>query len=244
MDCPFADSTQRPGDLRHRQEFFHFRNLDCEFAALQVHIRLNKRKSGSIFIPMPMQQSHGTDSARRTYSGQEVSGLLLQWINDPSKDRPRQKVRNILEAINYLRTGYDGPPFLRARYKRNDHARAIRHLEALLQQYRYYPMFVPFGSFSRHWFPVPKGNKRFGRWPVEYGDVSAVFNLAQLAEMGLLVRIRKCICGKWLFARFSHQRFCGAQCREKEFRSSPEWKEYRRKKAREYYRLHKSGKVK
>jgi CubicO group peptidase (beta-lactamase class C family) len=31
---------------------------------------------------------------------------------------------------------------------------------------------------------------------------------------------------------------------EQEFRSTSEWKEYRRKKAREYYRLHKSGKVK
>ena len=174
-----------------------------------------------------------------------MAELILRWINNPSTDQARQKVRQILEAINHLRTGWDGPPFLRARYKRNDHGRAIRHLERLMRQYQYYPLFVPFGSFSRHWFPVPKGkNKGFVGWPAKYGDVSAVYNLAQLAEMGLIVRLRKCICGNWLFARFSHQRFCSAQCREKEFRSSPEWKEYRRKKAREYYRLHKSGYVK
>jgi hypothetical protein len=192
---------------------------------------------------MPKQQSHGTE-LRRTYSGEEVWEALSKWINEPSKDRARERVREILEAVNYLRTGWDGAPFLLARYKRRDHARALGRLERLLQRYQYYPVFFPFGSFGRHWFPVRKGSRRFGRWATEYDDANAVFDLAQLADMGLLVRLRKCLCGRWLFARFSHQRFCSVQCREKEFRSSPEWKEYRRKKAREYYRLHMSGKVK
>lgn len=57
-------------------------------------------------------------------------------------------------------------------------------------------------------------------------------------------RIAQCACGTYYFRRFSHQRFCSETCRLKEFRSSAEWKAHRRRKAREYYWLHKSGKVK
>jgi hypothetical protein len=115
-----------------------------------------------------------------------------------------------------------------------------------LRRYKYYPMLFPLCPVMRlHWFPAIgiKGKYKYG-WPVEYDDVNAVFDLAQLAQMDLLDRIKKCSCGHWMFARFSHQRFCSVRCREREFRSSPEWKEYRRKKAREYYRLHKNKNTK
>lgn len=116
----------------------------------------------------------------------------------------------------------------------------------MLTRYKYYPMFFPLGTFvSVQWFPAIGRHGEYSHgWPLEYDDVNAVYDLAQLAAIDLLNRLRKCKCGAWMLVRFSHQRFCSVVCREKEFRSSPRWREYRRQKAREYYRLHKSGKVK
>jgi hypothetical protein len=198
---------------------------------------------------MPKPESHGTDlRLPREYSGQHEAEPLLEWLNHPTKDRARQRVREILEIFKHLQKGWTverTENSVRAYYTGKDHERSIERLQRLLQEYKYYPMFFPLGSITgSHWFPVPRGNKYSHGWAVEYDDSNAIFDLAQLADDELLNRVKKCPCGQWLFAKFSHQRFCSLQCREKEFRSSPEWKEYRRKKAREYYRLHKSGKVK
>lgn len=94
------------------------------------------------------------------------------------------------------------------------------------------------------WFPA---SKKYDRgWAIEYDEMNAVFDMAQLAEEDLLSRIRTCdYCNRWLFARFLHQRFCsGGKCREKAFRSSPVEKEKRRKWARNYYWIKKYKNVK
>jgi hypothetical protein len=97
---------------------------------------------------------------------------------------------------------------------------------------------------SIHWLPAIKMKKYSDGWGAVYDDANAIFDLAQLAGLGLADRIQKCRCDAWFFARFKHQRFCSARCREAEFRSSEEWKEYRRNKAREYYRLHRTKNIK
>jgi hypothetical protein len=198
---------------------------------------------------MPNPKRHGTGlRLPREYSGQEEAKPLLAWLNNPRKDHGRERVREILEIFKYLQKGWRvdrTEDSVRAYYVGEDHTRSLERLQVLLQEYKYYPMFFPLGSITgSHWYPVPRGNKYSHGWAVEYDDSNAVFDLADLADAELLNRVKRCRCGRWIFAKFSHQRFCSVQCREKEFRSSPEWKEYRRKKAREYYRLHKSGKVK
>jgi hypothetical protein len=198
---------------------------------------------------MPKPQSHGTGlRLPREYSGAEVAQPLLDWLNQPQKDRGRQRVREILEIFKHLQKGWTverTEDKVHAYYKGEDHTRSLERLQKLLREYKYYPMFFPLGSITgSHWYPVPQVKKYSHGWGVNYDDSNAIFDLADLADTELLNRLKECRCGRWIFAKFSHQRFCSVQCREKEFRSSPEWKEYRRKKARGYYRLHKSGKVK
>jgi hypothetical protein len=41
-----------------------------------------------------------------------------------------------------------------------------------------------------------------------YNEFDAILDLASLADRSLFDRLRRCSCGGWLFARFSHQRFC------------------------------------
>jgi hypothetical protein len=198
---------------------------------------------------MPKPQRHGTGlRLPREYSGQDEAMPLLEWLNEPTKDRGRRRVQEILEIFIHLQKGWTverTKDSVRAYYVGEDHTKSLNRLGKLLREYKYYPMMFPLGSITgSHWFPVPKGNKYTHGWAIDYDDANAVFDLAQLADDELLKRVKKCHCGRWLFARFSHQRFCSVECREKEFRSSPQWKAYRRKKAREYYQLHKSGKVK
>jgi hypothetical protein len=79
---------------------------------------------------------------------------------------------------------------------------------------------------------------RPNRWQVDWRLVGrmaaaeglALIKLLQLAEQGLLGRVRKCAkkeCGRWFFARFQHQRFDKAKCQQETFRSDPEWKQKR-----------------
>src|SRR5262249_37148000 len=115
---------------------------------------------------------------------------------------------------------------------------AIDRIRQQLRRYTYYPVFYPVAStVSVHWYSARTGKQIQDHWSAHYDDASAVFDLAQLADLGLLDRLATCRCGRWFFARFAHQRFCSAKCREQDFRTSDQWKEYRRRKAREYYRL-------
>jgi len=98
---------------------------------------------------------------------------------------------------------------------------------------RWTPISGPEGRFKRRWPPVAG----------EYDDVQAVYELTWNNGDGL-TKVRECSCGRWFFVKFSHQKFCSARCRDKANKSSPQWKEYRRKKAREYYWLHKNRNVK
>lgn len=71
------------------------------------------------------------------------------------------------------------------------------------------------------------------------GEWLAVDGVLRLAKANRLDRLQTCACGKWYFAKFSHQRFCSTECRVKFWESSDERKEQKRKKAREYYEFHK-----
>jgi hypothetical protein len=64
-------------------------------------------------------------------------------------------------------------------------------------------------------------------------------------RMGGLDRVQRCgHCQTWFGRKFTHQTWCSSKCRIAEHRSSPEYKEQRNNKAREYYYLQRSGKVK
>jgi hypothetical protein len=123
-----------------------------------------------------------------------------------------------------------------------------RRVNRRFRSYTFFPMVWPFGpSFAKQWAPISGPDGKFkGSWPpVGPGctDNQVIQELTWLMPRDIN-RIRECECGRWLFARFSHQRFCSARCRERAFKSSPEWKEYRRTKAREYYWLHKTKNTK
>jgi hypothetical protein len=77
-----------------------------------------------------------------------------------------------------------------------------------------------------------------------YDEGLAAIEIMNLFKNGDLARLRKCECGTYFFARSSITRFCSEKCRVAYWENSEIRKEQKRKKAKEYYHLHKSGKVK
>jgi hypothetical protein len=77
-----------------------------------------------------------------------------------------------------------------------------------------------------------------------HGESLAAHAVIHLAERHLLDRVGRCICGKYFFANFCHQRSCSAVCRHKNYEQTEHFKNARREYMRNYYRLKKSGKVK
>jgi ribosomal protein S27AE len=64
----------------------------------------------------------------------------------------------------------------------------------------------------------------------------AVLAALRLAERSLLNRVRLCErCSvKWIFAKHKNYKFCGTECRETYYTSTPEYRESKKRQMREY----------
>jgi hypothetical protein len=221
---------------------------------------------------MPNTYSHvSKKKPSRTYSGEKEGRDVVGWLNrelfvrediqqirlalekiSGERGNFRQEQNRVIELLRlYQKSCIEWETIARNANNRNSagnpditknytkKATAHKILERRLRRYTFYPRFYPLGKgLSFTWEPTRPDRLE------SYGEISAIADLAKLAEKDLLGHLKECPCGKWIWAKFSHQKFCSAKCREHDFRSSEKWKEHRRKKAREYYRLHKSGKVK
>lgn len=73
--------------------------------------------------------------------------------------------------------------------------------------------------------------------PIDPSEAQAVVCLLNLAELGLVDRIRQCgWCTTWFYARFKHQRFCKTECQQSAYAKTPDWREHRRNYMRKYRR--------
>jgi hypothetical protein len=81
--------------------------------------------------------------------------------------------------------------------------------------------------------------------PLVQDETRAVYYAIELAKQGWLSKIRKCDgCGRYFYARLTISRFHDMACRTAFWERSPERKKQKRQKAKDYYDLKKSGKVK
>lgn len=126
----------------------------------------------------------------------------------------------------------------------------LAKMRSMRQKYAFYPFMIPLPGKSGDpqgnlfWCPARSGKKYEFGWALEYDDMNAVFDIAQLGSAGILERVRKCRCGKYHFQRFAHQRFCSEKCRIAEFRTSDEARQKRNDYPRKLYQLHKTKNVK
>ena len=66
----------------------------------------------------------------------------------------------------------------------------------------------------------------------------AILAIVELSKLGAITRVRSCShCGKWLFARFRHQKFCNTSCQQAHYWKSEVGKAQRREYMRRYRRV-------
>jgi len=202
---------------------------------------------------------HDRSSRNREYYGQSEAKPLLDWLNSTSTVDPtgvgRARVRNLVEMIQrlYANTRSDDAD---GKHRRSPKVleTEIKRINALLIDYRFSYALDPSQSSSLAW--TIRGSKDLkgidDRKEIDdeeeldpsLPEILAVFCVVALTKQGVLGSIRRCECGKYFFARLPAQRFHDDNCRVVHWENSPERKLRRREKAREYYNLHKSGKVK
>jgi ribosomal protein S27AE len=187
-------------------------------------------------------------------SVRDYGGALAMWLNSDfewqkhARGEVADTIREMKEGIATLRKYHE-------RWVRTPNENAEQHFFAAALD-----IYTP-RIFTR---VEPRINpavdpRRFGEWDVKWrysrvdgpvpishvvqealfgmDESDAIRCLVQLAEEGLLERMRECPkCGKWLYATFRHQRFCSTKCQQTHYKSSEEWKSHRRVWMRNYRR--------
>jgi hypothetical protein len=204
---------------------------------------------------MKNPERHGTEKKRQFGSSEKIAAHTLAWLNDDAKDTARERIRRLFRDVRIISSDWkpeidpdDGEEIAAFRGDKKAYAKAAYRIAITLQKYKFWPGIMFFGGLITQWTPHSGPDGRYRRrWPPlagAYDDCQAVLNFFAWNNGRDAHRIRECNCGKWFYAKFDHQNYCSSKCREKAFRSTPMWKEYRRQKAREYYWLHKNKNVK
>ena len=120
----------------------------------------------------------------------------------------------------------------------------LRELNFRVERYKLFPVFrLRKASLAMTWgqfFDTDEG-------VYSGADLVLVPLLHDALAAGDLQKLKWCEwsrCNKWFFKRVGDQRFCSSSCREKAFKSTPQFKRERAKYMRELRELHESGKVK
>jgi hypothetical protein len=173
---------------------------------------------------------HDRKQGSRKYSGEVEAAPLLDWLNSRG-GHLRQQAKAEIERAMVL---------ILSVYKAENAQRDQKELNEWLLQYTFTNR-LDSGKSGLIW--SLSVNADLARDYVR-GESESVARIVELAKLGVLERIRKCDCGMYFFARFSRQRFHANECTVRFWEASPARKEQKRKKAKEYYYLHKNKNTK
>jgi hypothetical protein len=176
----------------------------------------------------------------------EERELSVKWLND-NKGKPQyEKVVSLIGEIEKAREATPTIASLMhwAQAEASGHPtptvswNKIHLINSLLRKFKLYPRFVGRRKVGGH------SNERRAHsrliwewWPERDSTAKVVHAIIRLEEQGLWYSLRQCLpCGKWILTKRRRQRFCSAQCRETNFRSTDEG----RKKRAAYMRTYRS----
>jgi hypothetical protein len=190
---------------------------------------------------MSRQERHDRKT-ERTFSGEEAATRVLHvlniafssddWAQSSEGEETRERVLSVIACIRMLMERIDqtaGWP-MNPEEMPSDLWDAFNDLNGMLGRYTSTPMFFPLKSTASGW---EVSDVRVPDRPAQ--ESHAVRAVIELAKQNKLQRLRSCDCGRWYFVKFSHQRFCSAECRIKFWESSEERKVQKRERARDNY---------
>jgi hypothetical protein len=140
------------------------------------------------------------------------------------------------------------------RQRNRNYLNLYARINRRLASYSMIPVFANLTEFgwTVEWRPISDPRidyldratrRKNARQPLD--ESLAVLDIAELSRLGLITRVRNCShCGKWLFARFRHQLFCGKSCQLAHYWKSESGKAQRRNYMRRYRRIKSLSNVK
>jgi hypothetical protein len=209
--------------------------------------------------------SHAEKAVVDLFLNGDFGEALALWLNTTKDTRAREEfadaIRHMNEATSRIAT--ELRQSLDSSGKWRNRTAGKKFWRTLTQNSIYSPRIltqarVEFWPASTTISLTERAYSRDKRWVLEWyypgekrrpADAfrkgQALNCLIYLSEHGRLDRLRECPrCKMWLYARFSHQRFCSKKCQQAYYWASPEWKAHRREWMRDYRSLKESGKVK
>ena len=183
----------------------------------------------------------------RIYAGESDARELLYWLNARRRTADHARIERLLRNLALSRhsfgEGTDNTDGLSwdaglAALGGSDSRNALASARRELRQHRFWPELANIVNPSTR----TKGSQLEFWWsPVGRSGASAseaVLTIQLLGTRGLLYRIQQCKkCSRWFFARTLQQTSCSEKCRKQIYKSSPEFKEHRRKYMRQYRAL-------
>jgi hypothetical protein len=201
---------------------------------------LTKWKDSHTFNAMALSKRHVSEK-RHSFRGERKGKRLTDWLN-AGTGKDRQRIIGIVEDLQSMTVWSQQ---LRARHGHVPMDDVLEQLDRRINsRLAFYKGAIPQISAIDE---LGRGVFRLlvrGSSKIKIDEWDALELTTGLSKEGLIDNIRHCDgCGSWLFARFSHERFCTEECRLKHFRSSENFKEQRREYARKLYALKRDGKV-
>jgi hypothetical protein len=205
-------------------------------------------------MSMAINESRGIKIVPRSFDAEGHCRGVVEWLNEVSDDPAHRRIRSLLRNVRILGSNWvevddgDGGAIAYAGSDK-EYRTAWKQVWGILRRYKFCLMIQPFADWMNPVcvpYSTPQGRWKKGWPPPGFDDAVIIVHLLYMGEGRGLAKINECECGcgKWFFKRFSHQKFFSAKCRDKIHKSFPRWQEYRRKKAREYYWLHKKKNTK
>lgn len=210
-DLLSAESTESPGTRAQNQR--SDLSLDIAKDACRHYRGYVKQVKKAPSNPEPKREQR-----QRQYRGDEYGGLLVAWLNEMRHGRRNQSAyRRMVRLFRTVLQLADVPV---------DQTRLKKSATSIEKQLRHYSVcqhyFVmktkevgPQGEALDRARPFFQEGPSGGQTAREQAAFSAILELSQ---RGLLSNIRRCDwkkCRRWLYARFTHHRFCSEQCKDK-----------------------------
>ena len=190
----------------------------------------------------------------RRFQGAENAAFLLAALNGELGEQGGLNVARLAEIIRLLRDVQDyisahpkgiatnDPIFGQRMEAANEYLRKYRAVPVLRSNFplvtrRIHGWSLTWDAAEKYSLLGPIGQPDL--------ELTAVLHAVELARGNELSSLRKCPnCQKWLFARFSHQRFCSENCKNEFHHTDPEEKKRRSEWAKHNYWLHKHKNIK
>src|SRR2546425_11842768 len=205
--------------------------------------------------PAEHERNKGTHFHPRSAEEWNVNSLI-KWLNTDSDTGARARVCELLTLCKEL-NALCQPMVGRKRARLDPNIdRLTQEINSRLERYQAVRLVSAIGGGITVWWGL-KGRGRtsnlsslFHMKPADWEkfvrdtEFHMVSLLMDVVKMRLLPKIGRCECAAFFYARSSLSRFCSAGCRVTYWENSQDRKAQKRRKAREYYWLHKNKNTK